>query len=56
MSFQFQYIVKIMLLSGVIATAGCSWPSVKIGDDKYLFGPKPTNETRKDGSSPESPQ
>jgi len=50
MSIQFRYIVRFVLLSGLIAAAGCSWPGVKIGDDKYLLGPVPTKETTKDSS------
>lgn len=55
MSVLFRYIVWFVLLSGVIAAAGCSWPSVKIGDDKYLLGPLPTKETTKDSSLLKTP-
>ena len=51
MSNLFRYIVRFVLLSGVIAVAGCSWPSVKIGGDKYLLSPVPTKETTKDSSA-----
>ncbi|MBC7962218.1 MAG: hypothetical protein H7Y05_04680 [Steroidobacteraceae bacterium] len=54
MSIRFRYIVKFALLSVVIAAAGCSWPSVKIGDDKYLLAPPPTKADDKGYNTPES--
>jgi len=53
MTILFRYIVMFILLSGVIAAAGCSWPSVKAGKDKYLLAPPPTN-TKDNGYPPES--
>jgi len=50
MSILLQYFVRIVLLSVVIAVAGCSWPSVKVGDEKYLIGPTPVNEKRQNTS------
>ena len=55
MSIRFSYLSRFILLSVVIAVAGCSWPAVKIGDDKYLLGPVPTKETTKDSSLREAP-
>ncbi|AID57966.1 hypothetical protein Geob_3842 [Geotalea daltonii FRC-32] len=52
MSILFRCLVKFVLLSGVITAAGCSWPSVKIGNDKYLLSPTPTSETTKSTSNP----
>jgi len=52
MSVLVRYIAGIVLLSGVIAATGCSWPSVKMGNDKYLLGPTPTNTSDK-GYPPE---
>lgn len=54
MSILFRYIVKFVLLSGVIAAAGCSWPSVKIGDDKYLLAPPSTKADDKGYLTPEN--
>lgn len=42
MPILFRNIVKFVLLSGVIAAAGCSWPSMNIGGDKYLLAPPST--------------
>lgn len=50
----FRYIVRFILLSGVIAIAGCSWPGVKIGDDEYLLAPPATKAVDKGYSTPES--
>ena len=52
MSILFRHFIKFVLLSSVIAAAGCSWPSVKIGDDKYLIGPTQTKDTIKGASTP----
>jgi hypothetical protein len=46
MSILVRKIISFVLLSVVIAVAGCSWPGVKIGDDKYLISP-PTTEKKK---------
>jgi hypothetical protein len=43
-----RYIVRFVLLAGVIATAGCSWPGVKIGDDRYLLSPPPSKAVDKE--------
>ena len=51
MSIVFRNIVKFALLTGVIAAAGCSWPSVKVGNEEYLLGPTPTKETAKGTSN-----
>ena len=49
-----RYIGWFVLLSGLIATAGCSWPGVKIGGDKYLLSPPATKAVDKGYSTPES--
>ncbi len=46
MSILFRNIVGYVLLSSVISTAGCSWPAVKIGNDKYLLSPQQTNKSQ----------
>ncbi len=50
----FRYIIRFVLISGMIATAGCSWPSVKIGDDKYLLAPPPAKADDKGYVTPEN--
>jgi hypothetical protein len=47
MSLVFRSILKFVLISGVIAATGCSWPSVKVGNDEYLFGPPTSIESTK---------
>ena len=54
MSILFRHIVRLVLCSCVISFAGCSWPSVKIGDDKYLLAPPPTKADDKGYTTPEN--
>lgn len=48
----FNFFVRFVLISVMLATTGCSWPGIEIGGEKYLLSPTPTNHTSKTESTP----
>lgn len=50
----FRCISGVVLLTGVIVAAGCSWPGVNIGGDKYLLSPLPVKTNDKKDPAPGS--